>query len=540
MSRSDPALVRLVAVLRNSWRQLTSMRTALVLLFLLALAAIPGSLLPQRDVSPEDVDAWFARHPQLAPALDRLGGFDVYASPWFSAIYLLLFVSLLGCVLPRLRDHLRTMRSAPVEAPRQLSRLPHHAGGLRAGGGPGQAGGALRAALRARRWRAVVREHGDGSVTVSAEKGYLKETGNLLMHVAMVAVLVGVALGGWYGWHGNKPLVADRESCNTLQQYEESGLGQRVDPGAHLPDFCLTLTGFEAEYTEDGQPVRYLARAQLSEDGSGPRPVEFAPNSPLRLDGATVYLLNEGYAPVLRYTDRYGVSQTTTEVFVPNGPHRTGEGVALFPDANVPPDGERDPATQVAFQGLYLPTAPADPDVLDRVLQAGVSPTSVHPAERDPALALQAYRGDLGLDQGVPRSVRSLDQDRIDAGELRPVGAPRFLRPGQSMTLDDGTTVEFVGTQRFITVSVRYDPGGPVVLGGAGFLLAGLVASLTGRRRRVWFRVTPGPDGSRVEAGGLPRSDYPGFADEFAGLVGTLPLEQDTQAAVPEPADGRV
>ena len=32
---------------RTAWRRLTSMRTALILLFLLAVAAVPGSLLPQ-------------------------------------------------------------------------------------------------------------------------------------------------------------------------------------------------------------------------------------------------------------------------------------------------------------------------------------------------------------------------------------------------------------------------------------------------------------------------------------------------------------
>ena len=34
------------------WRRLTSMRTALILLFLLAVAAVPGSLLPQRNLNP--------------------------------------------------------------------------------------------------------------------------------------------------------------------------------------------------------------------------------------------------------------------------------------------------------------------------------------------------------------------------------------------------------------------------------------------------------------------------------------------------------
>jgi hypothetical protein len=119
------------ALLRNSWRQLTSMRTALVLLFLLAVAAIPGSVLPQRSLNPENVRAYFREHPDLAPVLDRLGGFDVYASPWFAAIYLLLFTSLIGCVVPRLADHVRALRMAPPDAPKRLGRLPQSATGQR-------------------------------------------------------------------------------------------------------------------------------------------------------------------------------------------------------------------------------------------------------------------------------------------------------------------------------------------------------------------------------------------------------------------------
>ena len=91
--------------LRWFWRQLTSMRTALVLLFLLALASVPGSLLPQRGPEPGKVEQYFSQHPDLAPVLDKLSLFDVFAAPWFAAVYLLLFISLAGCVLPRSWQH---------------------------------------------------------------------------------------------------------------------------------------------------------------------------------------------------------------------------------------------------------------------------------------------------------------------------------------------------------------------------------------------------------------------------------------------------
>ena len=105
------------------WRQLTSMRVALVLLFLLAVASVPGSVFPQRRTNPIEVDAYFEEHPDLAPWLDRLSMFDVFGSPWFGAIYVLLFVSLVGCVVPRSFAHARALRARPPAAPRHLTRL---------------------------------------------------------------------------------------------------------------------------------------------------------------------------------------------------------------------------------------------------------------------------------------------------------------------------------------------------------------------------------------------------------------------------------
>jgi hypothetical protein len=86
------------------------MRTALVLLFALALAAIPGSLLPQRNVSPIRASDFIKQHPVLGPVYDKAGLFHVYTSPWFSAVYLLLFISLTGCVIPRVGVYVKAAR----------------------------------------------------------------------------------------------------------------------------------------------------------------------------------------------------------------------------------------------------------------------------------------------------------------------------------------------------------------------------------------------------------------------------------------------
>jgi cytochrome c biogenesis protein len=522
---------------RRFWRWLTSMRTALLLLFLLALAAIPGSLLPQRNVNVEKVTAYIADHPGRGRLYDRLSLFDVFSSPWFAAIYLLLFVSLVGCLVPRLRSHVTALLRTPPDAPRRLSRMPAHASGLRRDGEPERVAAALRDLLRGRRFRTALRPGADGGFTVSAEKGYLKETGNLLFHFALLAMLVGVAVGSSYGWHGNRLLVAgpDGAFCDSLQQYDDYGLGQRVS-AADLPPFCVQLDAFRATYLDNGQPRSFAADLSYTVGDSATRRRTISVNHPLRLSAANVYLLGHGYAPVVRYTDRYGRAQTTVAPFLPRDGMFTSEGVAAFPDANVDP--KTGPSVehrqQVAFSGIFLPTAPANPMVGH----------SASPELRDPRLMLVTYRGDLGLDAGIPSSVYTLDQDQIASKRLVKVGQPIMLRPGASARLDDGTTVQFLGVRPFATLSVRSDPGEKIVLGAAGILVLGLLISLTGRRRRFWFRVAPaagttatgsGPGGvsggSLVEAGGLPRSPYAGFEAEFDEIVA---------AAAGRPADSDV
>ena len=99
----------------------TRQRTALILLFLLAVAAIPGSVIPQRNIDPVKMDKFMVDNPGLGSFFEKIGLFNVFSTPWFSAIYLLLCVSLIGCIVPRTIVHFRAMRAKPPAAP---SRFP--------------------------------------------------------------------------------------------------------------------------------------------------------------------------------------------------------------------------------------------------------------------------------------------------------------------------------------------------------------------------------------------------------------------------------
>ena len=99
--------------IRWAWRQLSSMRVALLLLLFLAVAALPGSIVPQRAHDPAGVAELLVNYPSLGLWLDRLGFFNVYSSPWFMAVYSLLFISLIGCIIPRIKQHIQALFSPP-------------------------------------------------------------------------------------------------------------------------------------------------------------------------------------------------------------------------------------------------------------------------------------------------------------------------------------------------------------------------------------------------------------------------------------------
>src|SRR5829696_6439401 len=494
------------------------MRTAIVLLFLLALAAVPGSLLPQRSLSQNNVNGYFADHPTLAPILDRLYLFDVFSSPWFAAVYLLLFVSLIGCVLPRGLEHFRAMRATPPAAPRNLLRLPD-AGELRSPLPAAQALDVVEEELRVRRFR-VVRRAGARGPELSAEKGYLKETGNLLFHLSLVALLLGLAGGKLWGYEGSILVTEGQGFCNSFQQYDTYSAGPVVDSGDLTP-LCIDLEDFRAEYEENLTAASFTADIRYGAPGEEGRPTTIGVNEPLRLDGDRVYVTGHGYSPTFTVTRPDGTSISDVSVpFLPTDQSTmASEGALKVPDAGSGGDD------QLALEGFFAPTG---------LVQGGIL-TSVDPRPLAPQVAVVVYQGYLGLDSGIPQSVYSLDATQIDRGRLERVAAEN-LAVGESLTLPDGTTVAFTGYREFAALQYSHDPGQAWVLGSAVALLAGLLGMLLLRRERVFARVAsaPGGGGTVLTLASLTRGSGES-APRFAALTDDLRTALAARTRAPEP-----
>jgi cytochrome c biogenesis protein len=494
------------------------MRTALVLLFLLALAAVPGSVVPQQNIDAIAVSDWKSAHPSLTPVYEALGLFDVYSSVWFSAIYILLMVSLVGCVLPRLRVYWRGMRAQPPRAPRNLDRLPQSRR-LQLDEDPEPVLERAAAALRKRRYRVVVSTGsttGDGSREVAAERGYLREAGNLLFHLSLLLVLAAFAVGQLYGYRGGVITVVGQGFSNSLSQYDDLAPGSLFDPDDLVP-LSLTVDDFDVEFLTSGpnlgQPKDFRADVSyVAEPGEPERKHELAVNHPLSLDGVSVFLVGHGYAPVVTVTDGNGdVAYQGPVVFLPQDSSFASFGVIKVPDAA---------PEQLGFEGLFLPTYGF---TMDR------GPFSQFPDTLDPVLSLVPYRGDLGLDSGAAQSVYQLKKDDLDT--FRSTDASRGsaarvkLSPGQTVQLPDGAgAIRFDRVDRWVKLQVSDSPGKGLALGGVLLGIVGLMGSLFIRPRRAWVRVREEQGRTVVELAGLDRSsggDLGTEVDELAGLIDT-------------------
>jgi cytochrome c biogenesis protein len=481
------------------------MRTALVLLFLLAVGSVPGSVLPQQGSDPGAVQRYFTAHPALAPWLNHLGLFNVFAAPWFAAVYLLLFTSLVGCVVPRTFRLAGSARTPPPRAPRNLERLPHSAS--YASAAPPETAVAVAASvLGGHRFRLRRPGAADGGHWVSAEKGYLREAGNLLFHLALLGVLVSIALGGLFGYKADKLLVEGQSFADTTAALDEFHPGRLVT-GSDLAPFRITLNSFSASYLTSGdsrgQPAAFHARiTYMASPGGAVRQFDLQVNHPLSVDSAKVYLIGHGYAPVFRVTTAQG--RVVYDQATPFIPASTGtflsDGVVKVPDAT---------PTQLGFMGVFVPTA----------ISVGGTLESVFPAADNPVVSLIGYAGGLGMTQSVYQ---------MDTTGMRKLTAePRVLLPGQTWSLPGGNgTITFVGYKQWVSLAITYDPGQVPALVCGILALAGLLLSFLVRRRRVFVRAVPAADGgsgSTVWIGGLARTDASGgFEDEFTWLSAEL------------------
>ena len=472
-----------LASVRYLWRQITSMRTALILLMLMGVAAIPGSLVPQRITNQIAVRDLYKTSPDLARWYDRFSLFDVYGSPWFSAIYILLFISLIGCVLPRSLEHYKAMLAEPPATPKNLNRLSHY-----------QELEPLPHALsdaqlwfKKNRFRVKIEDK-----AISAEKGYLRETGNLLFHLSLILILVGVSFGSLFGMRGEAIVNVGERFINVPTTYDTLALG-KLKGEKSLQPFQIKVDKFQAQYDpRTSAPQDYTAWVSTQDAGKSEKK-KIKVNQPLTFGNTRVYLQANGYSPVVTVRDAgQNVVFQGPVPFLPQDGNLRSIGSIKVPDTT----------PSIGFVSSFVPTNA-------RSTTGGA--ISIFPELLDPKLLFSIWEGDLGLDSGIPQSVY-----KIDTTKLKQIGLGS-VKPGETYSYVGGSiTLETVIP--WVNLQIVEDPGKSYALIGGILAVLGLLTSLYGRRRRIWIREVQG----KIEVAGLAKNSVPGLEDEINKLIQSL------------------
>jgi cytochrome c biogenesis protein len=343
--------------------------------------------------------------------------------------------------------------------------------------------------LKSNRFR--ITRHGK---SISAEKGYLRETGNLVFHLSLIVVLLGIAGSSVFGMRGEAIINVGERFINTPTSYDNLAPGRFFSVG-NLPPFTIKANNFDATYDpETNAPIDYKldVTTQDSVDSQQVKRIVRV-NEPLTFGSTRVYLQANGYSPLVTVKDKSGAVKFEGPVpFLPQDSNLTSIGAIKVPDM--------DP--QIGFVGSFLPTAARDK------VRGGFSS---FPELLDPRLLVSVWKGDLGMDSGVPQSVY-----RINTDEMERIGL-WALRIGETYQFEVGS-ITLNGVIPWVNLQVVRDPGKQYALIGSILAIIGLMISLFIRQRRIWVREVNG----KLEIAGLALNRLPGLEDEINRMVNEL------------------
>jgi cytochrome c biogenesis protein len=513
-----PTLRQSVALV---WRSLRSMRTALGLLLILALASVAGSLVPQVGTADARIAATFRDHPLRAAIYDRIGLFDVFGSWWFTLIYTLLLVSLVACLIPRTRALIRNARARPQPA-RELESMRHFA--VRSVPASPERTIAIAGRVLRRRVFRVRSSSAGGTPWIAADKGLAREVGSLLFHWSFLLILVGIVWGKGTGFTGQAVIVEGQTWTEAHASYDGQIREGRFFDEDHS-GIRIKVDRFSATYRiPSGIPKDFVTTAELFQpDGAPAGTVDIRVNHPAELDGVKIYQFGYGWAPVIR-VEKDGEPILSGPTICQQGPTPRGLSPLQMPWDCVVKLPSLHPQVGVRFR-LW-------PDIrgLNALLTTGEAMPML--GAFSPVLTYTAYRGDLRSDLALPSTT-------LDTSAMRHF-ADGALGAGKAVDLGDGLTMSFPALKRYTVLEIKRDRGLGILLLAAILVLVGLLPALYTSRRRVWVTAESAAGsgtGSVLKVGGFALQRRPQFEEEFERLVRALTTAATGGAGTAGPGD---
>ncbi|QWW18894.1 cytochrome c biogenesis protein ResB [Schaalia sp. 19OD2882] len=252
-------------------------------------------------------------------------------------------------------------------------------------------------------------------------------------------------------------------------------VGGSVEVG-HDSGLTVSAVAFTDTYTPEGQAADYVSELSVTKGGTEVAHQEVRVNSPLVVDGFRFHQASFGHAVDLRATDASG-------------------------------------------RALYEGTVPLTNTTEDRSDVYGFMPLG----QTGKTLVVATAASGQGMSTIPPGS--ALFEIHADT-QSGPV-ASKQVTQGNSVEME-GITVTFQREREYTGITLRNDPGAPIMWVASVLLVGGTCITFLLQYRRLWVRVDEDDDGTRVvRLGSVSRLDVT-FERIFSGLV------RQVEAALPD------
>jgi cytochrome c biogenesis protein len=420
------------------WYFFTSIRLALVLIFIIIILSIVSIFLVQvpQGISPGSTvyAQWLetAIRPDFGVWTDTLaffGLFNVFRSWPFLGAGILLISNIFCCIINRWRVVKAAVRGGTIPTNADYYRnasIVHRTTSPVAAAALSVTGVLLR-----RRYRVGTEEVGH-AVFVMADRYAFSRMGTIISHLSLILLVIGFLLGSFLGFRNDFFIVAE-------------GTTQEV---GHDTGLALGLVSFTADYWPDGTPREYRSQVTVYRDGEPVDAATIRVNHPLT------------YAGIRFFQSFYGPA-AAMQVNTTNGNEVANTNVALIGIITAEPYQRPLGRLELPGTGLtaYL-VAPAM-NVYDPILQ----------------------HDEIGM-------------EIYEDGQTAPVNWV-IIKSGETVEIQ-GLEFTYVKPANFSGFSIKYDPGTWLVWAAFGLFIIGISMVFYLPFRQVRVMVEPEEEGSTI------------------------------------------
>lgn len=413
---------------------LSSVKLTVVLLLIIAVSSVLGTVIPQKEASEvlsDTLDPW------VASLLNVMQLFDVYHSAWFMILVATLCINIVVCSLFRLRNYRRFSKrwNTPARPDRMVKKQF-----ITGNESQNDLNGKIRNILSTAYRRGNHIDTGQGTL-VYGERGFRKRLFTHLIHLGVLIIIIGAAIGYLYGFEGYVEIF-EGESIEKVYHRVD---GSTIDLG-----FTLRCDDFSMDYYKDGVLKEYRSDLSFLKNEVVVFHTPLLVNHPATFEGIRFYQSNYGvsHEAVLSVTDGTAIKKFTI---------RSGSIIKLDKDGSI---------------AHVL-------DLRDNFMRMG--PAAV--------LRISSPRGFFKL--FVFEDINSIRRRIPTLFSHYPQFNPASIKPYTF-------ALESVGAKHFTGLMVNRDPGAPIVAAGGICIFTGILMSIISSRKRSGIEIQGYENGMSV------------------------------------------